>query len=715
MPANPNKNTTYTIDGELNDNQYDISLIPSSGKTTEVTVPPMGGATASVAGSAGLVPAPGAGEEDEFLRGDGTWATPTNTDTKMYLYRQTSGYDNNYPLLVSRTLASSIGTADTNDSKSAIYAVFREDSNNNATLLANPAKGTITAPGGFIGTADAAKEVSWSGVTNKPSYYDGKAITSISRNGTTFTATYLDGTTTTFTQQDNNNTYSVATASKDGLVPMFDAVDGTIDSDSTDWVLTNNNGSIGWYKLPANAFKNDNNNSAHSHNAGVGLTGSGNAGISGTYTYKVNLVNETASTNASSYTAGGSSKFYAVQLDKNNKLAVNVPWTDNNTQYSAGTGLSLSGTTFNHSNSIAEKTSYNQSTNAPGYGGKFKITEPKYDAQGHITGVQVAEITMPSAQTIPKAFTITATAKDDDVVKLEGESGSNQVTFTATHAQKGPASGYTSGNTTTSISGSSGSGTIKIPQITVDKYGHVTAAADENVTITMPTLPTTLKNPKALKFGSKTYDGSAEKEITAADLGLSNALHFRGVVSSKPANTSGYVDGDVILVGNKEYVCSNSAWVELGDESSFALKDHTHSYLPVDAAGVVTQRIKTDERSIGEFGDKNPPFLLGIEAFANGGEVKWQTISSVKVGSATSAESVPWSGVTGKPDRYKPTEHTHAADHGHGVETTTVKSATTMFSAAVDGEKLILTAGAVSEVTVATSVEDASFSVSKNT
>ena len=39
---------------------------------------------------------------------------------------------------------------------------------------------------------------------------------------------------------------------------MFDAVDGTIDSDSTDWVLTNNNGSIGWYKLPANAFKNDN-------------------------------------------------------------------------------------------------------------------------------------------------------------------------------------------------------------------------------------------------------------------------------------------------------------------------------------------------------------------------------------------------------------------------------------------------------------------------
>lgn len=75
------------------------------------------------------------------------------------------------------------------------------------------------------------------------------------------------------------------------------------------------------------------NNSAHGHSAGVGLTGSGNAGTSGTYTYKVNLVNETAASNAASYTAGGTSKFYAVQLDKNNKLGVYVPWTDNNTTY----------------------------------------------------------------------------------------------------------------------------------------------------------------------------------------------------------------------------------------------------------------------------------------------------------------------------------------------------------------------------------------------
>lgn len=58
---------------------------------------------------------------------------------------------------------------------------------------------------------------------------------------------------------------------------------------------------------------NSDTNTSHNHSAGVGLTGSGSAGTSGsTYTYKVNLVNETKASNAASYTAGASSKFYAV-------------------------------------------------------------------------------------------------------------------------------------------------------------------------------------------------------------------------------------------------------------------------------------------------------------------------------------------------------------------------------------------------------------------
>ena len=85
-------------------------------------------------------------------------------------------------------------------------------------------------------------------------------------------------------------------------------------------------------------------NTSHNHSAGVGLTGSGSAGTSGnTYTYKVNLVNETTASNAASYTAGADSKFYAVQLDKNNKLGVYVPWTDTNTD-TGYTSISVTGT-----------------------------------------------------------------------------------------------------------------------------------------------------------------------------------------------------------------------------------------------------------------------------------------------------------------------------------------------------------------------------------
>jgi len=39
----------------------------------------MVGATANAAGEKGLVPKPAAGKQSSFLRGDGTWSTPTDT------------------------------------------------------------------------------------------------------------------------------------------------------------------------------------------------------------------------------------------------------------------------------------------------------------------------------------------------------------------------------------------------------------------------------------------------------------------------------------------------------------------------------------------------------------------------------------------------------------------------------------------------------------
>lgn len=142
--------------------------------------------------------------------------------------------------------------------------------------------------------------------------------------------------------------------------------------------------------------------------------------------------------------------------------------------------------------------------------------------------------------------TITAAATDDDVVVLTGTNGTNKVTFDAKHAEKGPANGYTSGNTVTAISGPGASGTIKVPQITVDKYGHVTAAADENVTITMPTLPTSLKNPNSLTVkgngtSSFTYDGSSAKTLNikaGTNVSVTSDTSGNITISSTDTNTT---------------------------------------------------------------------------------------------------------------------------------------------------------------------------------
>ena len=47
--------------------------------TANTPPPVMTGATSSKAGTAGLAPAPAAGAQNKYLRGDGTWQTPTNT------------------------------------------------------------------------------------------------------------------------------------------------------------------------------------------------------------------------------------------------------------------------------------------------------------------------------------------------------------------------------------------------------------------------------------------------------------------------------------------------------------------------------------------------------------------------------------------------------------------------------------------------------------
>ena len=65
--------------------------------------------------------------------------------------------------------------------------------------------------------------------------------------------------------------------------------------------------------------------------------------------------------------------------------------------------------------------------------------------------------------------------------------------------------------------------------------------------------------------------------------GVTGAMHFEGVKDAIPEDVSGYENGDVIIVGEKEYVFSDGAFVELGDTSAYALKDNVYTKAETDA------------------------------------------------------------------------------------------------------------------------------------
>lgn len=58
---------------------------------TNTTYSVMTAATSSAAGNSGLVPAPPAGAQTKFLRGDGTWQVPTNTTYNLVGAKDTQG------------------------------------------------------------------------------------------------------------------------------------------------------------------------------------------------------------------------------------------------------------------------------------------------------------------------------------------------------------------------------------------------------------------------------------------------------------------------------------------------------------------------------------------------------------------------------------------------------------------------------------------------
>lgn len=88
----------------------------------------------------------------------------------------------------------------------------------------------------------------------------------------------------------------------------------------------------------------------------------------------------------------------------------------------------------------------------------------------------------------------------------------------------------------------------------------------------LETADTTLQgNIDAEKTARENADNAQVTRIATLEdqiKGLSGAMHFEGVKAEVPADVSGYEAGDVIIVGEKEYVFNGTAFVEFGDVSA---------------------------------------------------------------------------------------------------------------------------------------------------
>ena len=122
----------------------------------------------------------------------------------------------------------------------------------------------------------------------------------------------------------------------------------------------------------------------------------------------------------------------------------------------------------------------------------------------------------------------------------------------------------------------------KVDQTAYDNQVAALAGADTTLQGNIDAEATARANADTALSGRIT---TLEGQIT----GLSGAMHFKGVKSAIPTDVTGYADGDVIIVGDKEYVYNGGSFVEFGD---------------VSAEG---DRISALEVIVGEYDDEGKP------------------------------------------------------------------------------------------------------------
>lgn len=101
----------------------------------------------------------------------------------------------------------------------------------------------------------------------------------------------------------------------------------------------------------------------------------------------------------------------------------------------------------------------------------------------------------------------------------------------------------------------------KVDKTTYDSKVDELASADT-------TLQGNIDAEKTARENADTAQVTRIVNLESKITGLSGAMHFKGVQTKLPADVSEYKSGDVIIVGEKEYVFDGTKFVEFGDVSA---------------------------------------------------------------------------------------------------------------------------------------------------
>lgn len=204
-------------------------------------------ATSSAAGGSGLVPAPAAGKQASFLRGDGTWVVPTNTNT-TYTFASGTGSFTVTPSggsaqTVSIGKPSTAGTADKATTLVTARSIDGVSFNGSANIIhygtcstaaATVEKAVSLASFTLVTGARVIVKFTVNNTASNPTlnvnstgakaiYYRGSAISAGQLGANRLYEFVYDGTNYEFIGDFNTNTtYSVATTSNNGLMSASD-------------------------------------------------------------------------------------------------------------------------------------------------------------------------------------------------------------------------------------------------------------------------------------------------------------------------------------------------------------------------------------------------------------------------------------------------------------------------------------------------------------